>query len=478
MNGAAPPPPPPPPPRPDWFETVWQRLDGARRWMLEEPWDGDEINYRQLTEACVRMLRSHGLTLDQIVRTAEFFPNSFGKLPTYCALINELWSELLREEAEAAAKARLPKALVELLAIQAWVERQIAEPERLLGDVLTAGARMFLVGRTGLGKTQMAFAIACGIATGAGFLHWRCSGPKRVLLLDGEMPAGLIKARAIDAVRRLDTPPPPANLVIYSRYIEDEFTKLCPTIGPMPPLNTQEGHDWMLALIDALGGVDVVIFDNVMSLITGDQKDEVPWSETMPLVQALTARNIAQLWLDHTGWNTDRQYGSSTKAFPFDSVGVMATLKDDQCVAREVAFTVSFEFPGKARRRTPDNWQDFETCTIRLKDDRWTSEPVNKDASKLGKVAPSREPFYDALIVAIGKSAVGADRTMLTTWELECLRRGLIHGSPELAKDQKETWQQRDARHKDYRKAKSDLIAAKWIAVDGELAIDLKGRWK
>ena len=474
MNGAAP---PPPPPRPEWFNAVWERLDAARHWMLEEPWGGDEINYRQLTDACTRMLRSHGLTLDQTVRTAEFFPESLGKLPTYCALINELWTQLLREEAEAAAKTRLPKRLVELLSIQAWTERNIPDLDQLLGDVLVAGGRMFLVGRTGLGKTMMAFAIACGIATGDGFLHWRCTKPKRVLLIDGEMPEGLIKARAIDAMRRLDTLPPSANLVIYSRYIEDEFAKICPDIGPMPPLNTQEGHDWVLALIDTLGGVDVVIFDNVMSLITGDQKDEVPWSETMPLVQHLTASNIGQCWLDHAGWNGDRQYGSSTKAWPFDSVGVMAPLKDDQCVAREVAFTVSFEFPGKARRRTPDNWADFETCTIRLKDDRWTSEPVNKDASKLGKVAPSREPYYAALVSAIAKSTVGPGRTTLATWELECLRRDLIERPPELAKDAKEGWQQRANRYREYRTAKSALIGAKWIAVDGDLVIDLKARW-
>ena len=200
----------------------------------------------------------------------------------------------------------------------------------------------------------------------------------------------------------------------------------------------------MLALIDALGGVDVVIFDNVMSLIVGDQKEEVSWSGAMPLVQDLTARNIAQLWLDHTGWNTYRQYGSSTKAWPFNSVGVMAPVKDDQCMPREVAFTLSFDFPGKARRRTPDNWSDFETCTIRLKHGRWTSEPVNKvpPDSKLGKVAPSRQPFYDALVAAISKSAVGRRQDYaLATWELECLRRGLIERAPD-----KEDYKQRHSR--------------------------------
>jgi AAA domain len=367
-----------------------------------------------------------------------------------------------------------PSKLIELLSIQAWAARPVVEPDQLLGEVLTAAARMFIVGRTGLGKTLLGFAIACGIATGAGFLHWRCTKPKRVLLIDGEMPEGLIKSRSIEALRRIDEKPKPENLVIYSRYLEDEFIKLCPTIGKMPPLNTGEGHEWLLALIDALGGVDAVILDNVMSLIVGDQKDEMSWSDAMPLVQELTARNIAQLWLNHTGWNTDRQYGSSTKAWPFDAVAVITPLPDDQRTPHEVAFTWSFEFPGKARRRTPDNWADFEACIIRLKYDRWTSEPANKapGGAKLGKVAPSRTGFYDALVAAINKSTVGPGRTTLATWEMECLRRGLI----ERAQDG-DDYRHRHSRFAKYRTAKAELIGAKWIAVDGEFVLDLKGRW-
>ena len=204
--------------------------------------------------------------------------------------------------------------LREHLAIEAWVERPMPPPDRLLGDLLTTTSRMFLVGRTGLGKTMLGFAIACGIASGQGFLHWRSGRPARVLYIDGEMPGELIKSRSIDALRRTAMPPPPGNLMIYSRDTEDEFAKQFPTLGKMLPLNTEAGHNFVLALIGALGGVDAVIFDNVMSLLAGDQKDEIPWTETLPLVGKLTARRIGQIWLDHTGHNTERQYGSSTKA--------------------------------------------------------------------------------------------------------------------------------------------------------------------
>jgi hypothetical protein len=281
------------------------------------------------------------------------------------------------------------------------------------------------------------------------------------------MPAELIKARSIAAVRRSEKAP--ENLVIYNRDLEEEMTKLFPTIGPIQPLNTAAGQRWLLALIDALGGVDAVILDNVMSLISGDQKDELAWAETMPLVHVLTGRRIAQVWLDHTGWNTDRQYGSSTKVWHFDAVGVMTPLPEDQRNPHEVAFNLSFDFPGKARRRTPDNWADFETCIVRLKDDVWTSEPVNKTPSGLGKVAPSRTVFYDALTAAITKSG-SSGRTTLSIWERECLRCGLI----ERPVGGKEDHKQRHARYSSYRKAKSELIGAKWITINGEIVVALK----
>jgi hypothetical protein len=344
--------------------------------------------------------------------------------------------------------------LREFLSIEAWATRDIPPADRLLGDLVTTTTRMFLVGRTGLGKTLLGFAIGIGMASDAGFLHWRATRPAKVLIVDGEMPGELIKARSIDALRRHASAPPPGFLTIYSRDMEDGFARRFPTLGRMPPLNSEAGHNFVLALISALGGVDVVIFDNVMSLITGDQKDEIPWSETLPLVASLTARRIGQVWLDHTGHNTDRQYGSATKAWRFDAVGLLAPLPDDQRERHEVAFTLSFEPPGKARRRTPDNWADFETCTIRLKDDQWTfdeSETVKakpkearlkdkpavmlREARRLIGTEGSRvQPTPDAKPVRAISRQVLRKGLIASGWFAEHLLCTALQGEPELAR--------------------------------------------
>jgi hypothetical protein len=215
--------------------------------------------------------------------------------------------------------------VIDWMCAHAWAGLDIPPEPRLLGDLLTSTSRVFIVGSTGLGKTQLAHGMATGIASGAGFLHWKAERPARVLLIDGEMSTSLIKDRISAALRR-SHPVAARNLVIYGLDRSDEFAARFPGIGAFEPLNTEKGQQFMLRLVDIVKP-EVIIFDNVMSLITGDQKDEIPWSETLPLVGRITALGIGQVWLDHTGHDRSRQYGSATKAWRFDAVGIMSAIE-------------------------------------------------------------------------------------------------------------------------------------------------------
>ncbi len=371
--------------------------------------------------------------------------------------------EALRRAGGSAERVMTP---VEFLDVAAWLERDIAEPDRLLGDLLTTTSRVFLVGRTGLGKTLVALGIACGIASGRGFLHWHCHRAARVLIIDGEMPAELIKTRAKEALDRIGAEIPPGNLVIFARDIEEEFTTRFPNLGKMEALNTPEGKVWLLALIDQIKP-SVIIFDNVMSLISGDQKDEVSWSATLDLVQTLTAKRIGQLWLDHTGHNQDRQYGSSTKAWRFDAVGIMAPLPEDQRTDHEVAFSLSFDHPGKARRRTPDNWRDFDNVTIRLNADGWSFEQANKAKRTTAKLSPMATEFYRALQDALAVTTTPG-KTTRDAWYAECVRTGLADPI-----DHNDDWKARNAKQAKFRKYMAELRTAHLIGVDGPTINDL-----
>ena len=100
----------------------------------------------------------------------------------------------------------------------------------------------------------------------------------------------------------------------------------------------------------------------------------------------------------------------------------MTPLAED---VRQAPALLSFDHPGKARRRTPDNWTQFAPITIRFRDDRWTAKSTDSIQRKLKAVKPGRKVFHDALVDAITVHATGPGQTS-REWESECIRRSLM----------------------------------------------------
>jgi hypothetical protein len=215
-----------------------------------------------------------------------------------------------------------------------------------------------------------------------------------------------------------------------------------------------------------------------MSLIAGVMKEEEPWQQTLPLVLGITALGKAQIWLDHTGHNTDRQYGTSIKGWFFDAIGVLTRLPDDVNAGdRETGFDLSFDAPnGKARNRDPDRWDDFAPHRIRLTDTGWSHELIgrnNRGKTKgSGKVQPGVQLFHDALMDALAVASTNPGETTIAAWERECLRRDLME--PFVDQDDHKD---RSAKRSGFRKAKSALQAAKMLAISGDRVCDLTRRW-
>jgi RecA-family ATPase len=266
-------------------------------------------------------------------------------------------------------------AVLGFMDIQTWIDLETPKQTRYLGDVLASGYRIFLVGATGLGKSQLAHAIGAGIASGAGFLNWETEKPDgaRVLVIDGEMPKGTIKKRMTAVRLRESKQIPRGNLLVFSMDRAEEFTERFPQLGKFEPLNTPAGAAFLLRLID-LVNPDVIIFDNVMSLTVGDQKDEMPWKLALPLIKEVSKREKAQVWLDHTGHNKSRQYGANAKAWLMDAVGVMTSVPGNG--KGQIAFKLTFdpEKDGKSRHRDEDNAADFDDRIIRLVNNEWSCE--------------------------------------------------------------------------------------------------------
>jgi AAA domain len=268
-----------------------------------------------------------------------------------------------------------------------WSAREIPPEGRLLGALFSTTSRSQLSADTGLGKTMWGLAVAFSIRLKRNFLHWEAHRHARVLVVDGEMPAELIKARLAAAASWFGSDEPvPDGLFVLSR--ED--------VSEMPPLETEAGAQWLLEFIDKLGGVDFVIFDNIASLTVTPLKDEESAQQIKALQFELTKRRVGQLWLHHTGHDNTRGYGAKLREWWLDVV--MVAEKAERSGA-DLSFTLKFS---KCRRRTPENRADFEEVTVELRDGRWlsTAEPAPA-GGKRKKLTKRAQLCLDALAKAL-----------------------------------------------------------------------------
>jgi AAA domain-containing protein/bifunctional DNA primase/polymerase-like protein len=334
-----------------------------------------------------------------------------------------------------------------LLSLDDWLAAEIAPPDFVMGEVFHTESRAFLIGPTGLGKTNFSMALAAAMADGADFLHWKGSGKcRKVLYVDGEMGERLMAQRIQDVVRRHGGKP--AGLTLLCRANLERRS------GNMPPLNTKEGQQFIEAIIEQVGGVDFIVFDNLQALVSGSLREEDAFAAVLTWAKTLTSRSIGQIWAHHTGIDESRGYGDKSKEWQFDTVMILKRAGDDG----EVLFDL--EFP-KARERAPDNRADFAPVRVELADDAWTVESTQKTAT-VKAPSPRAQAFHSALTDALCVSS----ETGVTTkeaWRSECRRKGLMHLDPGAAPPRYTKSSQAQ-----FNQYVSELVTAKWVGVNGE----------
>jgi hypothetical protein len=350
-----------------------------------------------------------------------------------------------------------------------WLEREMSQPDYLMGEVFSTTSRAMLAAKSGLGKTNFSLALAWAMAEGRDFLHWRAwrDGPANVLYVDGEMSMRLMHSRIGDARRRAGYIPESLNIFCY-----DEL--------PMrpPPLNTPEGQEYFERFIKDRN-YNFIVFDNIQALLTGNMVEEEPWKAVQLWTCSLTQRCIGQLWLHHTGHNTTRAYGSSTIGWGLDASIVLESV--DHPVA-DISFILKF---AKARDRTPDNRDDFKAVSITLERDRWLAEKVEATSGKPNCAAaprskpkapsPLAERFHEGLLDALARAGERLPQSgnqpsvPRAQWIPELERLGLV--DPVAAGADKKAAARQRALVSKYSR---ELIGASWIDINGDLVWSIR----
>jgi hypothetical protein len=289
---------------------------------------------------------------------------------------------------------------------------------------------------------MVGLAIGMAIANGSDFLHWRGRRSTRVLYIDGEMSRQLMKKRLQEESARLGAVP------------NTFFTLNREDVEGMQPVNTPDGQQFIEKVVSDLGGVDLIIFDNVMCLIAGDQKDEEGWRQTMPWVLNLTRQHIGQIWVHHTGHDESHSYGTKTREWQMDTTAHLTAIKRPDT---DVSFQWEFR---KARARTPETRFDFADVRVALVNNRWIYEHTS--ANRKGSVSALTQKFFEALQSAIDLNNQSRQQlrtrcysATLIEWQGQCVKRGLIDKA-----------KKPDAARATFSQNKVRLIAANLIACD------------
>jgi hypothetical protein len=291
------------------------------------------------------------------------------------------------------------------ITLEDWLARALPSPDFVLGDILSTTTRGILFAETGLGKTLFCTAAAFAMAAGRVFLGWKGHRPVRVLYIDGEMSRILFRDRMRDEAVRSGLKPQGFHGLSHDDIVNFQ------------PLNTPIGQQQIEREIER-SGAEFIFFDNIMSLMPGEMKDEGPWRLALPWIKSLTRRHIGQLWLHHTGHDTSHGYGTKTREWQMDLVMGLSEVKREDT---DVSFKLEFS---KARERKPSNRQQFAARTIALVNDQWVCGPVGPPS---GHVAPLTLKFYAALCSAIdGEKMFGRPAAAIKDWQAECVRNGLL----------------------------------------------------
>jgi hypothetical protein len=251
------------------------------------------------------------------------------------------------------------------LLVKTWVNRQLPERDYLLGNVLCTTSRWLIFGDTGVGKTLFAMAIGGAVASGKPFLKWIGRRQARVMYLDGELPGETFKERMVMVARAW------GEDIAFFGYSRDALT-----VDDMPALNTEEGAKWLWDEIRRVRP-DLIIFDSIMCLLIGKMGDEESWAPMKRLIRQLSARRVAQIWLNHTGHDADRSFGTKTKEWEMDTVVGLLKVDEDN----PVDTTMQVEFR-KSRLKRPETALEFSSVTVRLVGDEWIIEGAAKARSR------------------------------------------------------------------------------------------------
>jgi hypothetical protein len=275
------------------------------------------------------------------------------------------------------------------------------KPRRLLLDpLLPEQGLVMLYAYRGIGKTCVALGIAAAVANGGVFLRWRAPRPRRVLYIDGELPASTLQQRVRMILAGLEECQPQSGAF---QLVTPDLQK-----RPMPDLATIEGQN----LLEPLAAeVDLIILDNLSALCrSGSENDGEDWAPVQEWTLRLRRQGKSVLLVHHAGKNK-AQRGTSKREDLLDTV-ITLRHPSDYSASEGLRCEVHFE---KTRSMLGEDAKPFEIRLETGPDGRavWLCRDLdNIKAQKAAELFAAKMSVREvAEELGISKSAAGRYRT-------------------------------------------------------------------
>lgn len=238
----------------------------------------------------------------------------------------------------------------------------IKPKEYVISPILKESNLIMIYAKRGVGKTLVGLEVGMSIASGTNMFdnRWKAEEQRKVLYIDGEMPAETMRKRLASIVKQKD----------LKQLPPDNFKLITPDLykDPMPDLSTEEGQDKIERYIK---DAEVVIIDNISTLCrTGKENDSESWNNVQGWILSLRKRNKSVILIHHAG-KTGNQRGTSKREDILDTVIYLKNPKDYD--AEEGArFVIEYQ---KARGFSGNDAKSFEVRTI---ESGWEVKDIEK----------------------------------------------------------------------------------------------------
>lgn len=269
---------------------------------------------------------------------------------------------------------------------------EIPPRDQILAPILQTQSLSMIFAKRGIGKTHIALNIAYAIASGGKFMQWEAPAPRKVLYLDGEMPARAMQERLATIVKESDKEAAPD----YFRLITPDMQEM-----GMPDISTEEGQVKLAPFIDE---AEFIVIDNISTLArTGKENEAEGWLPIQGWALDLRSRGKSVLFVHHAG-KGGQQRGTSRRE---DVLDLVMELKHPENYSAEQGARFEVHFV-KARHLAGTEAKPFEA---QLEPQGWTFRSIENVEMKRVVDLKEQEGFsYRDIAEELGISKSKAER--------------------------------------------------------------------